>query len=229
MPTDNSATTTATSSNPTSNTERNGEKPSENSGSYDTNDSSGTASSKSSPDSEEVVENKIDVERYLEEASLKCKDPILTNFATYCIVIPMTELPNRKLMCRLQIHSPSQNDLYNASFREYVRDADGNMGFLERNNRMRHVGDVIVGVNGIHLKGWDGQEVFELIGILLKDENTTELRLMLEDQVIAAKYRTPADDVANDDANDSANDDADVEIFLLLTPLRTMKSKPGSN
>jgi hypothetical protein len=180
MPTDNSATTTATSSNPTSDTERNGDKPSENSGSYDINDSSGIASSKSSRDSDEIVENKIDVDRYLEEASQKCKDSILPNFATYCIVIPMNELPNRKLMCRLQIHSPSQNDWYNASFKEYVRDANGNMGFLERNNRMRHVGDVIIGVNGIHLKGWDGQEVFELIGILLKDENTTELRLTLE-------------------------------------------------
>jgi hypothetical protein len=82
----------------------------------------------------------------------------------------MSELPNRKLLCRLQIHSPSQKDWYNVSFSEYVRDADGNMGFLECNKRMRHHGDLIVAVNGIHLKGWDGREVFESMNILLKDK-----------------------------------------------------------
>jgi hypothetical protein len=143
---------------------------------------------KSPPTSEEAVEKKVDVERYLEEVSSRCTDPILMNFASYCIVIPMSELLNRKLLCKLQIHSPYQIDWYNVSFAEYTRDKEGNMGFLERNKRMRHKGDLIVGVNGIHLKGWEGNDVLELMSILLKDINTTELRLTLRDKEIAEKY-----------------------------------------
>jgi hypothetical protein len=43
------------------------------------------------------------------------------------------------------------------------------------------------------LKGWDGREVFEQINILLKDENTTELRLMLKDVVLMEKYSKTSD------------------------------------
>jgi hypothetical protein len=89
----------------------------------------------------------------------------LINFASCCIVIPISELPNRKLLCQLQIHSPSQPDWYNVSFSEYARDADGNMGFLECNKRLQNQGNLIVGV-GIHLKGWDGREVFELMNLV---------------------------------------------------------------
>ena len=47
---------------------------------------------------------------------------------------------------------------------------------------------MILGVNGIHLKGWEGNDVLELISILLKDSNTTELRLTLKDLEIAERY-----------------------------------------
>jgi hypothetical protein len=47
---------------------------------------------------------------------------------------------------------------------------------------------LILGVNGIHLKGWEGNDVLELISILLKDINTTELRLTLKDLEILEKY-----------------------------------------
>jgi hypothetical protein len=79
----------------------------------------------------EAIESKFDLECYLEQASLKCTNPILINSYSYCIVIPMSELPHRKLMCCLQIHSPSQKDWYKVSFSVYIRDEDGNMGFLE--------------------------------------------------------------------------------------------------
>jgi hypothetical protein len=103
-------------------------------------DSSETALPKSSPDSEEVVENKINVERSLEQVSSRCTDPILLNFASYSIVIPMSELPNRKLLCWLQLHSPYQIDWYTVSFAEYVRDEEGYMGSRKRNKRIHHKG-----------------------------------------------------------------------------------------
>jgi hypothetical protein len=62
---------------------------------------------------------------------------------------------------------------------------------------MHHHGDLIVAVNGIHLKGWDGREVFELMNILLKDKNTTELRIMLNDLVLTEKYSKTSDNEAD--------------------------------
>ncbi len=41
----------------------------------------------------EEIEKKFDLDHYLEQATLKCTDPILISFASYCIVIPMIELP----------------------------------------------------------------------------------------------------------------------------------------
>ncbi len=120
----------------------------------------------------EADEEDFNIQCYLEKAHLRCTDPILISFASYCIVIPMNGLQDRKLLCHLKIHSPPQQDWYNASFVEYTRDDNGKMGFLECNKRMHNCGDFLVGVNEIHLKGWDGNECFELINI---DKSTAEL------------------------------------------------------
>jgi hypothetical protein len=64
----------------------------------------------------EAIEENFKVEYYLEQASLRCTDPILIIFASYCIVIPMSELPNRKLLCHLQIQSPPQKEWFNVFF-----------------------------------------------------------------------------------------------------------------
>jgi hypothetical protein len=53
---------------------------------------------------------------------------------------------------------------------------------------------LIVAVNGIRLKGWEGRYVLELFSILLQDINTIELRLMLKDLESAKKYSNISDD-----------------------------------
>jgi hypothetical protein len=79
----------------------------------------------------------------------------------------MNDLQDRKLLCCLKIHSPPQHDWYNVSFVEHTRVDNGRMGFLEH-NKMRNCWEFLEGVNGIHLKGWNENECFELLNILLK-------------------------------------------------------------
>ena len=43
---------------------------------------------------------------------------------------------------------------------------------------MHNNGDLTVAVNGTHLKGWDGREVFELISILLKDKKKKKKKII---------------------------------------------------
>ena len=114
----------------------------------------------------------------------------------------MNALQDRKLLCHLKIYSPPQHDWYNVSFVEYTRDDNGKTGFFECNKRMHNCGDFLVGVNEIHLKGWDGNECFELINILLKDTSTAELRLTMTDIVLFDQYTKNSD-----------NEDDEVQIM----------------
>ncbi len=50
-----------------------------------------------------------------------------------------------------------------------------------------------VAVNGTHLKGWDGREVFELISILLKDEKFYRGKANVKDAVIMEQYSKTSD------------------------------------
>jgi hypothetical protein len=106
----------------------------------------------------------------------------------------LNEQQDRKLLCRLQVHAPKQKDWYNVSFVKYLRDESGNMGALEHKKRMCNNGDLFVGVNGIHMNGWDGRQFLELLHILLKDKNTTEIRFTMKDVALMEQYRKADDD-----------------------------------
>ncbi len=63
---------------------------------------------------------------------------------------------------------------------------------------MRNKGDLIVGVNGIHLKGWEGNDVLELISVriyyiyYLIRSNAADVQHTADGYVTTIRYRQAA-------------------------------------